>query len=510
MARERDIRQAEELFDQLLESVLFEVAETELTPEKRRERRRAADADVMAFAKTYFPNVFSAPFNDAHRHIASLKVGKYTISGFPQSGKSAFGYLAVGMHKIAMGLGGIYAVGCRDLDTARNRTKALSRILQSNKTLCYDYGISCVQDSAGYHIFKAEGGSTHLVAGSVSTGLRNIVDDDFKRIRFMILDDLYNKESVRSELDNLRVYEWVTGEAYRQMERDGLSLLFGNSINDGCPVRLLAKEFPDRHFSFPILNDKGESNWPERLDMEAIEKLKSETPSDIWHAEYLDDPLELGDQFQPEWLHTMRPHRDDILATIIAVDPAYGQSPESCAKAAFALAILKDHRVVCLGIRIRNEPYPIFFSALREMVLRLPKCKAILFENDFSQWAFAQPYYQEWLKQEETPLPIVMHNAKDLKTAHRAADKDSRIMNLVHPHALGQFFYDEDVVGTSDYEIYKRQFLKYGKHGRTKLDGLDAAATAYIMIRAYIDTGGFKPLGKRRHERPRWDKRGFH
>lgn len=505
-----NLRQREELFEGFLDQLLFDTQETELTPEKRRERRAVADTDSLAFAKTYFPNVFTDPFNDVHRHMAGLKVGKYSVSGFPMSGKSAFAYFGIGMRLIATGMGGILVCGARNDDIAVRNTKRFSRVIKKHRMLQYDYDLSVVQDSAGDYIFKSAGGQTHVIAGSVNTGLRNITDDEFKRIRFMLLDDLYNKESVRSEIDNKRVFEWVTGEAYRQMEYDGLSIFLGNSINEGCPINLHKAWAPEAHFSFPILNEEGESNWPERLSMEDITRLQAETPADVWFSEYLDDPLEVGQEFDVDWLNTIQVRPDDIVASITAVDPSFGQSPAACYKAAFTLGILRDHRVVCLGVYIRKEGYPKFFDYLREIQQRVPRHRVILFEDDFAQWEHARPYYDTWLKREKTPLPIKRHRAKDLSTKHRASDKESRILTLVHPHQTGLFYYDESITGTSDFELYRRQYLNFGAHGRKKLDGLDAAATAYIMIRSYVESGRFKATGKRERQRPSWDRGGWY
>lgn len=499
---------ADAQFELLLDQILYEVSETELTPEKRRLRRSKADVSPLDFAKTYFPKVFTEDFNRVHLHLASLKEGKYSISGFPQSGKSAFTYLGIGMQKIALGMGGIFACTARDMDTATQATKRYARIIKRHTILCYDYDLEIIQDSAGDYIFKSQGGTTHVIGGSVSTGLRNKTDDDFKRIKFAIGDDLYNKESVRSESDNKRVFEWITGELWRQMEYDGLCIVLGNSINEGCPINLLKADYPDQHFSFPIADEDGNSNWPDRLSLEDIAQLEADTPSDVWYSEYLDDPLEVGEEFDVDWLSSINVNTTEILASITAVDPSHGSSPAACYKAACTLSILSNHKVVMTGIYIRKESYPLFFNYLREKHLTTPKHRAILFEDDFSQWAFAQPYYMEWLKKEETPLPITRYLAKDLKSKHRSSDKDSRILTLVHPHQTGLFTYDEAIMGTSDYELYRRQYLNYGSHGKKKLDGLDATATAYLMIRAYIETSRFKATGRRKMAKPGWDRGG--
>jgi|GEM_PF-1043391 len=495
-------------FEAFLDQVQFEIQTRDLTPEKRRQRRAAADVDDLAFAATYFPRVFTSGFSDLHRHLAALHHGKFSISGFPQAGKSAFAYLAKMVKHIALGRGGMAVVACRTDDIATARTSSLSRLIQRNPTLVYDYGIEVEQDKAGYHIFKAEGGSTHLVAGSVNTGLRSIVDDDFKRIRIGIGDDLFNKETVRSETDNKRVYDWITGELWRQMEDDGLCMVFGNSIAENAPIVQLRRNFPDTHFSFPILHPDGTPTWPERFTAEDVEAKRvgpPPVPFDVWSGEYLDDPAESGDTFKPEWLRTTRVDPADIVASITVIDPSYGESPEACFKGAATLAMLRNHHVVVTGLFVRRAPYAVLFDWLLDQQRITPRHRVVLFENDFSQWAFAQPYYMAWLESRKAVLPIVTFNSKDNATEFRAADKDSRILNLVHPHQTGLFFYDAAVAvpGNDDWEQYRKQVLAFGAR-KTKLDGLDAVASAYILIRRYLETETFKPLAKRRMPRPSW------
>lgn len=499
---------ADKRFEAFLDGVQFEIQTKDLTPEKRRARRAAADADDTAFAATYFPRVFTSGFSDLHRHLASLDVGKYSISGFPQAGKSGFAYLGKMVKHIALGRGGMAVVACRTQDISEARTSSLSRLILRNPTLCYDYGIEAEQDKTGYHIFKAEHGTTHLVAGSVNVGLRSIVDDDFKRIRIGIGDDLFNKETVRSDADNKRVYEWITGELWRQMEDDGLCMVFGNSIADNAPIVQLRRNFPETHFSFPIVHADGTPTWPERFtaaDVEAKRVGPPPIPFDVWNGEYLDSPAEKGDTFEPEWLRTLRPNPADVVASITVVDPSYGASPEACFKGAVTLCLLRNHHVVVTGLFVRRGDYGVLFDWLLGQQRTTPQHRAILFENDFSQWAFAQPYYMAWLEAKKTVLPIITFNSKDSATEFRAADKESRILNLVHPHQTGLFFYDTAIAapGNDDWEQYRKQFLAFGAR-KEKLDGLDAAASAYILIHRYVETTTFKPLAQRRMARPTW------
>lgn len=499
-----DIDRQEAELEQLLDEVEFQASDSDLTPEKRRERRKATRSDPLAFAETYFPQVFTDPFNDLHRHLASLDEGRYSVSGFPQAGKSAFAFLGKLLHHIARGDGGVAVVAARTDDKATAHTVMLSRIIRKNKLLCYDYNIETLKDKAGNHLFKSEGGQTRLVAGSVNKGIRGTVSDDFSRITIAVGDDLYDRETARSETDNKRVYDWITGELWRQLEDDALCIILGNSINEHCPIILLKDEFPDRHFSFPILDHNDTPTWPEKYSREDVQELKEETPYDVWMGEYKDEPAEKGDIFDPTWLRTVNLAITEILASVTAIDPSHGQSPHACLKGMATLGVTQKREPVVLDLYGRQEGYEEVFDYLLELRRRFSAHhKAILFENDFSQWNFAKPYYDSWREDRKVTLPIIMHLASETATEFRGSDKESRIMNLVHPHQTGQVRYLNQVTGTGDWKVFRRQYLAFGE-AKEKLDVLDALATAYIMVYRYIERGSFKPLKKRAFGRPTW------
>jgi hypothetical protein len=503
-----DIDRQEAELEHVLEGLQMGAAEPELTPEKRRARRAEADADPLAFARIYFPQVFTAPFSDLHRHIAGLETGNHSVSGFPQSGKSAFAFLGRLVRHIALGEGGVACVAARTDDKANAHTRMLTRIATKNERLRYDYDLEIIQDRVGDYIFKAEAGQTRLVAASVNKGVRGTVSDDFERITLAVGDDLYDRETARSDLDNERVFNWITGELHRQMEDDGLCIVLGNAIVEGCPILRLKEAFADRHFSFPIMDAEGNPTWPAVYDQAEIAAKKAETPFDVWEGEYMERPARLGDVFKEEWLRTAHLALTEIVASITAIDPAHGESPHACFKAAFSLGITGSSEPVALDVWLRREPYAHLFDHLAGVHRTLPNHKAFLFENDFAQWNFARPYYQQWTADRGVTLPIIMHLASELKDNGRAADKESRILNLVHPHDTGDFKYHTRMTSGPDWQRYREQVLAFGEKS-DDLDGLDAAATAYIMIQRYVNRGTFKPTAKRQMSRPSWSG-GFH
>jgi len=489
-----DIKKQEDALNELLRTIDFEDTNPELNPESSKARRELADKDDLQFAKIYFPQIFNEPFNELHLHIASLKSGNYTVSGSRRFGKSTFTYITKVIKPICLGFGKIINISMRTKELALARSYFLVRLLKRNRMLMYDYKINIQRDKIGNYLIN----DTSFVANSVEVGLRTILDENFNRIGISINDDLYNKNSVRSQNDNEKVFDYITSEVYGQMENDGLSITLGNSISENCPIIMLKEDNPDNHFSLPALNEKGETNWPgHSVYTTPYLVTQSKTiPFDVWQGEYMDQPLVKGEIFNIEWLRFNRIAKDDIITSITVIDPSTGQSPSACDKGIVTLGLTRNGDCRVIDIYIRKEGYNSVFDYISRISVRSPGWKGLLFENDFNQFFVAKPYYDRWKSNSNKTIPIIHFSAKDLKSEFYASDKESRILNLVLPHQTGELTYNEDIKNTSDFKKFRAQYISFGKN-KTKLDGLDALASAYILIQRYTNQGTFKSLADR-------------
>lgn len=492
---QKKINGLERNFDRFLDSLSYRTKNVELTPALRHERRSQADVDDIAFAKIYFAKIFNEPFNDLHRHIASISKGQHTVSGSRRFGKSAFGYIVKIIKPLVLGIGGIVNLNLRTIELSKERTSALVRTLKKNKKLMYDYEVKITQDKKGFYIIN----NTYLIAGSFETGLRSIVDDDFKRIRISINDDLYNKNSVKSKVDNLKVKDFIQSEVNGMLEPEGLSITFGNSISEDCPIVLLKEDNPDNHYSLPATDDEGHTNWKGHslYTDKYWEDFEKKTPYDIWMGEYMDKPCVKGEIFQPDWIRPVNINTLKIVSSISAIDPSFGKSPEACFKGIATLGLTDKGKTVMLDMYLRKEDYMQVFDYVDSLRFHMPFWKVLLFENDFNQFFIASPYYDKWKELRKKVLPIIIFSSKTLKTEHYGSDKESRIMNLVYPHQSGEFLYNDEIMKNADFKRYKNQYISFGS-SKEKLDGLDATSTAYIMHKRYLSNGSFKPLNKKK------------
>jgi hypothetical protein len=488
--------QLDDQLEQFLDNLIFETKDTDLTPELKAKRRQLADNDDFEFCKTYFPNIFTDPFNDIHKFIANCTSGIYGVSGSRKFGKSAFTYIARYIKPVAKGGVGLIGLGGRTQRKAVSRAESLNRLIKKNKKLLYDYDINFQQDRKGEYIINHK----MILTFGKEEGLRGVMDDEFKRFSVIILDDLFDKTSVTSSVDNDAVYDFVTSEVQGALEDDGLCLWLYNMISETSPGKKYSDKHPDKSFNLPALNENDETNWKgSKYTTEKLISLKNSMPYDVWMGDWMNEPLILGDIFKLEWLRSVNLNLNEIIATLTAVDPSHGTSPAACYKAAVTIGLDKSGNMILMDVYLRKEDYLLVFDYLDNLRRTMPNHKAILWENDFSQFNHAFPYYQRWNELTKKFLPIVVYSSKELKTTFYGSDKAGRIMNLVFPFQKGQLLINESIIKYPDYILWKSQYLSFGK-AKEKLDGLDATATAFIMLPRYIQSGSFKSLGQRRFD----------
>lgn len=490
---EADIKKEFDQFEDYLQKIQFEQSETDLTPELRSKRRAEADKSDFAFCKIYFAQIFDDEFNAIHRHINSAVSGIHSISGSREFGKSAFGYITKLIKPICIGGTFLLGLGLRTEELSAARADILINAMLRNKKLCYDYEINVQVKSKGYYIIN----NVTFITFGFRDGLRNVFDENFKRFRTIIVDDLFNRISVKSEKDNEKVYDFVNVECKGQLDRNGLLLWFFNYIIEDSPGAKFAKEFPETHFNLPALNDAGETNWPESSywTTEELIRKRDSLSYDVWMGDWMNDPIQKGNIFDKDWLRTVRFNPGQIVATITAIDPSHGQSPSACDKGMCTMAILKDGSYDILELYSRKEDWFSVFDHVLVWSVRFPKWKVLLFENDFQQWDYAAPYYAQWCESRKKHLAIVFFDSKNSKTQTYGSDKESRIMNLVFPFQKGKIRINEDITGSVDYKIWEKSYISFNK--KKPADVFDATASAFIMIGRYVNLGTFKSLAQR-------------
>lgn len=497
----RGIKRLDVNFDDAVKSIKFKYAKSDLTTQKREERRALADTDDFEFCKIYFPQIFNDDWNELHRKIKDAESGINTISGSRYFGKSAFTYISKIVKPLCIGGGGMIGLGLRNQDVAALRTKSIMRLIKKNEMLRHDYNVQIQQDLTGNYLVN----NKSFVSFGFREGLRNYFDENFQRFDVMILDDLYNAQTISSDVDNEKILTFVESECTGQLNPDGVLIWLFNYISTQSPGYKYAERHPEKHFNLPALNEKGETNWPESRiwTTERLREKEKELTFDVWMGDWMNNPLVKGEEFDPDWIRSVNVNYQSILATLSFADPSFGTSPQACFKSLITMSYTSKKQYIIQDVYLRKESYEKFFAYAYNVSISFPKWKTLLFENDFSQWSMAQPYYKQWRDESKRHLSIQMFNTKDLKDGKHGTDKESRIRTLIFPFQVGELIFNQDVLLTKDYEKWFAQFLGFGK-SKEKLDGLDATASGYILFPRYIVSGSFKALNTKLTKKESW------
>jgi hypothetical protein len=118
---------------------------------------------------------------------------------------------------------------------------------------------------------------------------RGYVSDN-KRPTLIILDDIENKEKMRSREQREKLRDWLYADLFPSLHPDGEILFVGTIMHEESELNLAIRSEEWKSVIFPILVD-GNSAWGSRFPLEKIERIKKELFAmgmhDVFYQEYL-------------------------------------------------------------------------------------------------------------------------------------------------------------------------------------------------------------------------------
>lgn len=148
-----------------------------------------------------------------------------------------------------------------------------------------------------------------IMIASVGQSIRGVLHDEH-RPDLIILDDVEDIESVRTQESRDKLFDWLTGEVIPAGSRKTRILAIGNLLHDDGLIRRLQKSIivgrPNSIYrEYPIVDENGNPLWPGKYPTSAdIEKERMNTISEAsWAREYLLKIISTDEQLiQKEWI----------------------------------------------------------------------------------------------------------------------------------------------------------------------------------------------------------------
>ena len=123
------------------------------------------------------------------------------------------------------------------------------------------------------------------------------------RCDFLILDDIDDSESTLTPAARADTMLWVQSTAFSRIGEGSRVLAVGNTWDDNDCMHTLAKLNGWESFKFPIMDERGESNWPQKFSPARIAEMRQDMGDLQFTRMCLCQPIdESSSRFKPEWI----------------------------------------------------------------------------------------------------------------------------------------------------------------------------------------------------------------
>jgi len=126
-----------------------------------------------------------------------------------------------------------------------------------------------------------------------------------QRPQIIILDDIESEKNSDTPDAREKIRNWISGAVMPSLDANNSRIIMIGTIIHSDSYLKRALDNPDWvSVSYPIINEAGESSWPDRFTKERIEMLRDKYSKagmiHIFHREYMNEPIDPSQQPFPE------------------------------------------------------------------------------------------------------------------------------------------------------------------------------------------------------------------
>jgi len=232
---------------------------------------------TKACASILFPDRFTRPFSGLHDQIFSVldddSIQKAAIEAPRGWGKTSIVNLAFPAKKIIFrDTNFIVPISCTSTQ-AIMQGENLKQELLSNKVIQVLFG-NMKSDSFSKDMWITSTGTAVMPRGS-GQQVRGILYKN-SRPGLIIIDDLEDSESVRSEEQRAKRKSWLFADVLNSIDRskkDWRIIVIGTLLHEDSILANLMEDQDWEHVHLALCNDRFESNWPDFMSNMEVLKL---------------------------------------------------------------------------------------------------------------------------------------------------------------------------------------------------------------------------------------------
>jgi len=304
--------------------------------------------------------------------------------------------------------------------------------------------------------------------------IRGAIEQD-NRVNIFILDDIESEHNAKTDEGRAANREWVTAAVMPCLATEGVSklLCIGTIISEDCFLMHCkhAAEQPNSRWRIiweNLINDKGESSWPEKFPMDKILASRQEYEAlgnlSAWYQEYMNQPQAPEEApFKPEYFRTYsnevkrlggRWHLVDEkryipLNTYMGVDLASSMSVSADFTVMLTIGVDRQFNIYVLDI-IRSKSDPAKHPDMILEEYKKWKHNGVFIESIAYQEA-CRAHVRRKMQEEGFYIPGI-----ERKITHKTA-KSERLLSLVPLFAKHKiFFRPGDIQATLEFKAFPK------------------------------------------------------
>ena len=152
--------------------------------------------------------------------------------------------------------------------------------------------------------------NARIMVASVDQSIRGMRHGAY-RPDLIILDDVEDLDSVKTQVGRDKTFNWFTGEVIPAGDENTKIIIIGNLLHEDSLLMRLRESIEKRKWNgifraFPLVDDKNRILWPGKFkSMEDVARLKLSVPNEnSWQREYMLNIIpDEGQVILPEWIH---------------------------------------------------------------------------------------------------------------------------------------------------------------------------------------------------------------
>lgn len=467
----------------LITRTTFDLGECEETKE---ERVRRAKEDYNYFVRTYFSHI--APCDSAKFHLDAAKY----IAGHPRAralfewarghAKSTHMGCLIPLWILARGenLFRFIVLVSSSNDNAKGLLADLQAELANNEAYIQDFGIKAdkgTEWTSGK--FSLADGTTFVAIGRGQSprGLKK----NGQRPDYILIDDIDDDQLSNNESRVRKAYNWVMGPLYGTMAGGrGRLIMVGNRFAKNMILAHFANIKNLYHTRVNIIDSKGNPSWG-YYSREDIQSMRDEQGEISFAREYLNNPIEEGAVFKPEWMrYTKILPLKEYVKIIAYTDPSFKSTKANDYKATMLIGktkegyyhVLKAYAGQCSVAEMVAWHYDIEAWIARKKGRKPPR---YYMEANFIQDLLLKEFKDEGIARGGRQIPITPDKRKK-------PDKYSRIETMQPLFERGFVLFNEEERDSEGLKILIDQLLATEKGSRLHDDAPDALESAIWML----------------------------